>query len=733
MADLAFSRSSSKSAPSRPPRHQEPYNYNSRGSRQFPGQADSRKASKKKDAERDAAAAEKARLALIEDEEIINQLLDLGLTKRDIGKMDSLRKEVLHPKGSEGSWGRPDPAEVLRSARALIQYLDRDTQWENPDHGEMQRLPFELLEKIAHLGFRLSALRDVDIMRVIDTNKVHAERSGGAKILEDGKIVMKRKSKKEEDERKQILISVDAFVSFIQNLVERNHIKKMFQEQEKDAPPSEEIMTRVFREFASKKLHRPNDIALSDPERPPCLSEATVLEIFEFLEVYMTSRDVSFLFQQIDKDGSGTIEESEWKEFFHKASHRERLKKRACLQQAYLRTLFEEFDIAGKGFLVMEDLMNIIRFINLRMSEEVAERLFFQIDDNHNNRIELEEFLGFFSAVQSQDDMKQKIQQMSTKKERSQWCQLCIGFFAMIGLVVCIAFGIVPLAIVCGSMVAVFLANFIGCKNMELFLGCVSRNTCVFTVARLRYATVMFGIGFLAIVIWHQFDQAEIDGDHQREGESPVVPASFVTACLVIFCVLLGANVLACLEKQGNVAKKISTFITESPRRAQAAAIKGKLISLGAYPLGAGSAYSPDARSSPGRGSPRGRSPRRKGKFNRERANEYAKAALPPDHDFNRTTTTFGGASFLDGRDNHQERQEYRGAGMATTGRWSNVSPGKAMNTTGGVGGPQRKNSAKIEPFRPLSEVGARGQIAGIKKGDQVTGMGIMKALDGDD
>lgn len=88
--------------------------------------------------------------------------------------------------------------------------------------------------------------------------------------------------------------------------------------------------------------------------------------------------------------------------------------------------------------------------------------------------------------------------------------------------------------------------------------------------------------GFLAIVIWHQFDQAEIDGDHQREGESPVVPASFVTACLVIFCVLLGANVLACLEKQGNVAKKISTFITESPRRAQAAAIKGKLISLGA-------------------------------------------------------------------------------------------------------------------------------------------------------
>lgn len=56
---------------------------------------------------------------------------------------------------------------------------------------------------------------------------------GGAKILEDGKIVMKRKSKKEDDERKQILISVDAFVAFIQNLVERNHIKKMFQEQEK--------------------------------------------------------------------------------------------------------------------------------------------------------------------------------------------------------------------------------------------------------------------------------------------------------------------------------------------------------------------------------------------------------------------------------------------------------------------------------------------------------------------
>ena len=47
------------------------------------------------------------------------------------------------------------------------------------------------------------------------------------------------------------------------------------------------------------------------------------MEIFEFLEVYMTPTDVEFLFKQIDADGSGSIDETEWKEFFDKASHRD--------------------------------------------------------------------------------------------------------------------------------------------------------------------------------------------------------------------------------------------------------------------------------------------------------------------------------------------------------------------------------------------------------------------------
>ena len=55
----------------------------------------------------------------------------------------------------------------------------------------------------------------------------------------------------------------------------------------------------------------------------------------------MTPEDVSFLFEQIDVDGSGTIEEDEWRQFFEKACHRDDLKKRATLKDVYLREVFE--------------------------------------------------------------------------------------------------------------------------------------------------------------------------------------------------------------------------------------------------------------------------------------------------------------------------------------------------------------------------------------------------------
>ncbi|CAD7945843.1 unnamed protein product [Amoebophrya sp. A120] len=711
------SRASTKSAPSRPPRHDEPYNASKRNSVKSTGSTKS-----KEDKTVDA------QMALIEDQEIIDDLLDLGFTKREIGKMDLNRRAVLHPKGSDGSWGRPDPAAVRKSARALIQWFDRDVQWEEGEHMDMQRMTFTLFETVARHGLRLRALRDVDLMRVLDTNKIHMETTSGVKILDDSRIVMKRKSRKEEEERENILVSIDAFVSMVPSLLERDALKQMFQDQDKEAPPSEEIMTRVFREFASKKLHRPGDKGTADPERPACLSEPTVVEIFEFFEVYMTTKDVTYLFQQIDKDRSGTIEENEWKEFFKKASHRERLKKRACLQDAYLRTLFEEFDVAARGFLTMDDLMNIIRFINLRMSENVAEKLFFQIDDNHNNRIELDEFMGFFQAVQSQDDMKQKIQQMSTKKERSQWCQLAIGLAALIAFIVCIIVELVPLAIVTGSMVGIFVLNFIGWKNVERFGGCLQRNTCVFTVKRLRYVTVSWGILFLVFVIWHQFDQAEIDGDHTRQGEKAVIPKGFITFGWVFLVILLALNVLIYIESNFKMASRVQKFVAESPRARQAAAIRGKLISLGTYPIGAAS---PKQSSSPRR------SPRRhrKNSFSRDRANAYAAAAIPPDYGdssfgansfgASRTSGFGGGGSKLS-----QVRVDYEPD--TTTTRWQN-SPTKGtrpiVSREGGDRnkGIDRASSAKIEPFRPLSEQGARGQIAGMKKGDQVTGMGILK------
>ncbi|CAD7954163.1 unnamed protein product [Amoebophrya sp. A25] len=667
-----------------------------------------------------------AELNLEEEDDAQADLKSLGFTKREIMKIDKVRKAVMNPRGSDSSWGRPDPREVHRACRELIQWFDRDTKWEEGQHLESQRLTFDLLEQVVLHGLRLRHLRDVDIMRVIDTNISHRERSTdtGA-ILQDGKIMMKqkRKSKAEMEERKKILVSVEAFSSMVNNFVERNAVKRLFLQQEKGAPPSEEIMTRCFREFASRKLYRPGDPGLADEERPTALSEKTIVEIFEFLEVYMTTKDVTFLFKQIDADGSGTIEEDEWKEFFKKASHRENLKKRACLQDAYLRAVFDEFDVARRGHLQMEDLMNIIRFINLRMSEEVAEKLFFTIDSNNDNRIELDEFLGFFQAVQSQDDMKQKIKEMSIKKQRSAWCQGGIGFLSMIAFVLCCVFGIVPLAIVTGIMVSIFVLNFVGWKNVERAGACVQRNSCVFTINRLRYTTVMWGILYLALVIWHQYEGAEIERDHtRRHVETPTIPKEFVLAGGILLAIFVGVNVLCMLESSCKVSRRISSALADNGPKVDVPRVR-LIPYMGAI---ADAVFSPSRM----RGSGGSNSPPRRKSFSRERANEFAKARLPPEGGY---SAGYPVPSHIAGG----FRRAYEGAASASA---SYSSPDKVRRGSWGSGGSlpsagregrlpsaERRSQGTIEPFRPLSQQGAREQIAGIKKGDNVTAMGIMK------
>ena len=62
---------------------------------------------------------------------------------------------------------------------------------------------------------------------------------------------------------------------------------------------------------------------------------------------------------------TGTIDESEWKVFFSRARARDHLKRRASLGNAYLQAVFNEFDVTKRGFLGIDDLQNIVQFMNL--------------------------------------------------------------------------------------------------------------------------------------------------------------------------------------------------------------------------------------------------------------------------------------------------------------------------------------------------------------------------------
>jgi Ca2+-binding EF-hand superfamily protein len=154
--------------------------------------------------------------------------------------------------------------------------------------------------------------------------------------------------------------------------------------------------------------------------------------MFEFLEVYMTPYDVQFLFKQIDTDGSGLIEENEWAEFFNKAAHRDQLKQKACLNDAYLRDIFAEFDVEDREFLLIDDLINIVKFIGLNMSPNTVHDLFWEIDSSGNNKIELDEFLSFFEKINDEKELKETLEAYGKKQERAiyfyaAYCAIAVG------------------------------------------------------------------------------------------------------------------------------------------------------------------------------------------------------------------------------------------------------------------------------------------------------------------
>ena len=417
-------------------------------------------------------------------------------------------------------------------------------EWQN----ELKNTHIELEAFLAMLGNlrereaikqEFARQSDPEVLKQIARNDRNAQKQLTAEERRQQAIDKRKKDREREKELKkrgalrvpQPMVTVDPLTGKIKKTGPAELLGEGAGEEEKPMTLEEHeaakdnLMGRVFVEFASKKLWRPHEmgslmyqgslqdenaqppLATMDPHAPMCLSEQSVVEVFEFLEVVMTERDIKVLFEQIDADGSGTIEEDEWKAFFDKASHRDGLKKRACLKERYLKQVFMEFDVEDREFLLLPDLQNIVKFLGLKgMSEGTVEQLFSGIDTSGDGKIQLDEFLAFFQEISSEQEMKAQLAQFQRKSGRAIYFYVGYCCLALTALGIGISEGITEMIVIASVVLSIFLGIFIGPKRFGQ--GCGFLYSTIFDVSetRLRVYCGLSMVLLVGLVVWQQWE-----------------------------------------------------------------------------------------------------------------------------------------------------------------------------------------------------------------------------------
>ncbi|SCM13041.1 calcium-dependent protein kinase 5, putative [Plasmodium chabaudi adami] len=124
----------------------------------------------------------------------------------------------------------------------------------------------------------------------------------------------------------------------------------------------------------------------------------TISEIFQCLKVgdNEIDRDLYYLLKQLDTDGNGLIDYTEFLA--------------ACLdhsileQDAVCRNAFKVFDANGDGIISKDELLNVLSFSNDQMtfSKEIIESIIKEVDANNDGYIDYDEFYKMMSSRPSQ-------------------------------------------------------------------------------------------------------------------------------------------------------------------------------------------------------------------------------------------------------------------------------------------------------------------------------------------
>ena len=113
---------------------------------------------------------------------------------------------------------------------------------------------------------------------------------------------------------------------------------------------------------------------------------------------YKTDKEIRAMINEVDLDKNGTIEFNEFAIYFDKEIGKMQTRRDEML------TIFNSFDINKDGYITFDELQTVFSNLGETMSPESIKDMIKEVDLNHDEKLDFNEFTKLWKTLQSNED-----------------------------------------------------------------------------------------------------------------------------------------------------------------------------------------------------------------------------------------------------------------------------------------------------------------------------------------
>ncbi|KAF4524254.1 hypothetical protein B566_EDAN008800 [Ephemera danica] len=141
---------------------------------------------------------------------------------------------------------------------------------------------------------------------------------------------------------------------------------------------------------------------LYDKEGNGYITTAVLREILQELDDKITSEELDMMIEEIDSDGSGTVD---FDEFMEEDLTQDQIgiTSISCMM-AVLRKAFEAFDPTHQGFISTDMIGSILELLDIKVTDSMLQDIIDEVDADGSGQLEFEEFVILASRFLVEED-----------------------------------------------------------------------------------------------------------------------------------------------------------------------------------------------------------------------------------------------------------------------------------------------------------------------------------------